>query len=363
MIDARAAVLLQAGTDPIMSSVRVREPQVDEVLVRIDAVGICHTDVSTAARWPDKRAPMVFGHEGTGTVIAAGPRACIELGRQVVLTFASCTQCAHCASGRPAYCDQSVRLNMAGDRGDDASALRLDGEPIRGGFFGQSSFATHVIANASNAIVLPEAVDPVLAAPLGCSVQTGVGAVLNTLTAGPADSIVVYGAGAVGLSAIMGARIAGCARIVAVDPIAERRSLARELGATGAVDPASDDPVGQVRDLTDGGATLAVDTTARGEVITNALTVLRKCGSLALVGLGAMTAELPVGLILANGLRVQGVIEGDSVPGTFIPQLVEYLGRGELPVDKLVARYPFDDFDSAWSDAKAGKAVKPVLVM
>lgn len=366
MIDARAAVLLKAGTDPTLTAVQVRDPQADEVLVRIDAVGICHTDVSTAARWPAKRTPMVFGHEGTGTVIATGPQSGIEIGRQVVLTFASCAHCAHCASGRPAYCDHSVGLNMTGDRGDEAGALRLDGAPVRGGFFGQSSFATHVIANASNAIVLPEAVDPVLAAPLGCSVQTGVGAVLNTLAAGPDDSIVVYGAGAVGLSAIMGARIAGCERIVAVDPITERRSLALELGATGAVDPTSDDPNGQVRELTGGGSTLAVDTTARGDVIANALTLLRKCGSLALVGLGAMTAELPVGLILANGLRVQGVIEGDSVPGTFIPQLVGHLRRGELPVDKLVARYRFEDFADAWSDAKAGKAgkaVKPVLVM
>jgi len=363
MIDARAAVLLQAGTDPTPTSVQVRDPQADEVLVRIDAVGICHTDISTAARWPDKRAPMVFGHEGTGTVIAAGLDAGIDVGRQVVLTFASCTRCAHCTSGRPAYCDGSVGLNMAGDRGDDASALRLNGAPVRGGFFGQSSFATHVIANASNAIVLPDAVDPVLAAPLGCSVQTGVGAVLNTLAAGPTDSMVIYGAGAVGLSAIMGARIAGCERIVAVDPIAERRSLAIELGATGTVDPTSDDPNGQIRELTGGGSTLAVDTTARPDVIANALTLLRKCGALALVGLGAMTAELPVGLILANGLRVQGVIEGDSVPRTFIPQLVEYARRGDLPVEKLISRYRFEDFADAWADAKAGKAVKPVLVM
>ncbi|MGB8405556.1 MAG: NAD(P)-dependent alcohol dehydrogenase [Mycobacterium sp.] len=363
MIDARAAVLRHAGSDPTLLDVQVREPQADEVLVAIDAVGICHTDISIAARWPDKRTPMVFGHEGVGTVVAAGPQTRIDIGSQVVLTFASCDRCAHCTAGRPAYCDAATALNMGGDRGDQSSALRLDGEPVRGGFFGQSSFATHVIAKTSNTVVLTEALDPVLAAPLGCSVQTGVGAVLNTLAAKPTDSIVVYGAGAVGLSAVMGARIAGCETIVAVDPIAERRTLAAELGATGTVDPASDDLIGQLRELTAGGATLAVDTTARADVISTALSLLRKCGTLALVGLGALTAELPVGLILANGLRVQGVIEGDSAPHTFIPRLAGYLRRGELPVHKMVRSYRFDDFDQAWADAKGGRTIKPVLAM
>ena len=205
MIDARAAVLLHAGSTPELTAVQIREPQGDEVLVGIDAVGICHTDISTAARWPEKRLPMVFGHEGAGTVLAAGPDARVDVGRQVVLTFASCSRCAACTSDTPAYCDNATRLNMAGDRGDEASALRLDGQPVRGGFFGQSSFATHALANTSNVVVLPEGIDAALAAPLACSVQTGVGAVLNTLAAGPDDVLVVWGAGAVGLSAVMGA--------------------------------------------------------------------------------------------------------------------------------------------------------------
>ncbi|MDR3661904.1 MAG: NAD(P)-dependent alcohol dehydrogenase [Mycobacterium sp.] len=363
MIDARAAVLLHAGSAPELTDVQIRQPQGDEVLVGIDAVGICHTDISTSARWPDKRLPMVFGHEGAGTVLAAGPDASIDVGRQVVLTFASCGQCPACTSDTPAYCDNAARLNMSGDRGDESSALRLDGQPVRGGFFGQSSFATHAMAKMSNVIALPEAIDATLAAPLACSVQTGVGAVLNTLAAGPADALVVYGAGAVGLSAVMGARIAGCRSIVAVDPITERRALAIELGATGAVDSASEQLSAEVVELTGGGATLAVDTTARADVISTALTLLRKCGTLALVGLGALTAELPVGLILANGLRVQGVIEGDSEPHTFIPRLAGHVLRGELPVEKMVRTYPFESFADAWQDATLGKTVKSVLVM
>jgi len=363
MIDARAAVLLRPGTTPELTDVQIREPQGDEVLVGINAVGICHTDITMSGRWPEKRLPMVFGHEGAGTVVAAGPDARVDVGQQVVLTMASCSTCPSCAAGKPAYCDNAAKLNMAGDRGDESSALRLHGQPVRGGFFGQSSFATHALANASNVVVLPEGIDPAFAAPLGCSVQTGAGAVFNTLAAGPDDAVVVYGAGGVGLSAVMAARIAGCRAIVAVDPIAERRSLAIELGATGAVDPASETLPAEIMELTGGGATLAVDTTARGDVISTALSMLRKCGTLALVGLGAMTAELPVGLILANGLRVQGVIEGDSEPHTFIPRLAEHVLRGELPVDKLVQKYQFDRFGDAWADATAGRAVKPVLVI
>lgn len=359
MLNARAAVLFDAGADPQLCDVQVREPVGDEVLVRIDAVGICHTDVSVAARF--RKLPMVFGHEGAGTVVAVGPHARHDVGAQVVLTFASCGTCANCAVERPAYCDHSTALNMRGSRADDSSALRWDGNPISGGFFGQSSFATHAIASSRNAVALAEFIDPALAAPLGCSVQTGVGAVLTVLAPRSEDSLVVFGAGAVGLSAVMGARIAGCRTIVAVDPIAQRRTLATELGATATLDPAADDVVAAVLELT-GGVAAAVDTTARPDVMASAVGVLRSRGTLALLGLGALTAELPVALIMGKGLTVRGVVEGDSEPATFIPRLVQLHRTGELPLDKLVTRFAFDEFAGAWTAAKAGEVVKPVLV-
>lgn len=363
MIDARAAVLLGPGADPQLTDVQIRPPVDDEVLVSIDAVGICHTDVSVAARWPAARMPMAFGHEGTGIVIDAGPGARAQVGQQVVLTFASCGSCTTCADGAPAYCDRSTSLNMRGDRGDEASALRLDGAPVVGGFFGQSSFATHAIARPTNTVVLPEPLAPELAAPLGCSVQTGVGTVLNALALGHDDVLVVLGAGAVGLSAVMGARIAGCRAIVAVDPLPQRRSLAMHLGATAVIDPAGGDVAQAVLEATSGGATAAVDTTALPDVIATALTCLRARGTLALVGLGALSAPLPVGLIMGRGLRVRGVVEGDSDPHTFIPQLAAMWRRGDLPLQDLVTTFAFDDFGDAWRSATTGGAVKPVLVM
>jgi aryl-alcohol dehydrogenase len=363
VIDASAAVLLDEGADPQLTDVQIRPPVEDEVLVRVEAVGICHTDVSLAARWPARRLPMVFGHEGAGTVLAAGPAAVAREGQQVVLTFASCGRCANCAAGSPAYCATSTDRNMRGDRADETSALRLDGTPLRGGFFGQSSFATHALTRPANTVVLEHPMDMSLAAPLGCSVQTGVGTVLNALALGPEDALVVFGTGAVGLSAVMGARIAGCDTIVAVDPLPERRALAMELGATATVDPADGDVAAALADLTGGGPTAAVDTTARPDVIASALVALRACGTLALVGLGALSAELPVGLIMGKGLRVRGVVEGDSAPHAFIPQLAEFWRSGVLPLDKLVTRFAFDDFDVAWTAAKAGTAVKPVVVV
>ncbi|MCA4722330.1 NAD(P)-dependent alcohol dehydrogenase [Mycolicibacterium fortuitum] len=358
MLNARAAVVLDAGADPQLTDVQIRQPRGDEVLVRIDAVGICHTDVSVAARF--RKLPMVFGHEGAGTVIETGPDAVPMVGDQVVLTFASCGTCSNCQADTPAYCERSTDLNMRGSRGE-SSALHADGVPIGGGFFGQSSFCTHAIAGSRNAVILPDPIDPALAAPLGCSVQTGVGAVLNVLAPQPADALVVFGAGAVGLSAVMGARIAGCRAVIAVDPIVERRALATELGATATVDPTAADVAAAVLELT-GGVAAAVDTTARPDVLMTAVGVLRERGTLALLGLGALTAELPVAAIMGKGLTVRGVVEGDSEPHTFIPRLAGLHRRGELPLDKLVSRYPFDEFGRAWAAAKSADVVKPVLI-
>jgi aryl-alcohol dehydrogenase len=358
VIDARAAVLLDAGADPELTGIRIRPPAGDEVLVRIDAVGICHTDISVAARWPQRRLPMVFGHEGAGTVEAAGPAAGVAVGRRVVLTFASCGECPNCVEGRPAYCRRSTDLNMRGAR----DALHLGDEAITGGFFGQSSLSTYALASARNTVPVDDDLDPALAAPLGCSVQTGVGTVLNTIAPQRGDTLVVYGVGAVGLSAVMGARIAGCGVIVAVDPVAERRALAGELGATATVDPASADAAAEIVELTGGGAHAAVDTTAIPDVLAGALTALRARGTLAIVGLGAPTAALPVGLIMGSGLTVRGVVEGDSEPHTFIPRLAGLVRSGDLPLEKVVTRYRFDDFGDGWSAAKSGRVVKPVLV-
>jgi aryl-alcohol dehydrogenase len=161
----------------------------------------------------------------------------------------------------------------------------------------------------------------------------------------------------------MGARIAGCRAVIAVDPVPQRRDLATRLGATAVIDSADGDVAAAVVDATGGGATAAVDTTALPDVIATAVTCLRARGTLALVGLGALSAPLPVGLIMGRGLRVRGVVEGDSDPHAFIPQLAQMWRRGDLPLEDLVTTFAFADFGDAWCSATTGGEVKPVLVM
>jgi aryl-alcohol dehydrogenase len=357
----RAAVVEEPGGPFLVDDLEIDDPRGDEILVRITAVGVCHTDLSTRAVWPAERLPMVFGHEGTGVVEAVGDRVTrIAAGDTVVLTFRSCGTCEQCVSGAPAYC-QTPGLNSSGGRSDGSSALSRSGRPVRAGFFGQSSFASYAISYESNTVRIPAGLAPSVAAPLGCGVQTGAGAVLNVLRPRGGDSLAVFGGGGVGLSAVIAAAAVGC-RTVVVDPVASRRRLALELGAVGVVDPTADDAVTAVRDLTGGGARHVVDTTGRPDVLASALDALTHRGQLAVLGIGA-PVTLDTMSLMSKGVTVRGVIEGDSVPHAFIPRLVDLHDRGLLPVERLVTEFPFDKIEDAVAAAHSGEVVKPVLVL
>ncbi|SNY62794.1 NAD(P)-dependent alcohol dehydrogenase [Paractinoplanes atraurantiacus] len=336
----RAALVEEAGGPFVIRDVELEEPRADEVLVRMTAAGICHTDLAMRRRW--SRLPMVFGHEGAGVVEAVGPEVGgLSPGDTVCLTFRSCGACDQCRDGHPAYCGRSD-LNARGTRADGSTPLATEGggTPVYGNFFGQSSFATHALAYESNTIKVPADLPPTLAAPLGCSVQTGAGTVVNVLRPRPGETVAVLGAGAVGLSAVMAAVAAGC-EVLAVDPVPERRALALELGAAD-------------RELA--GVHHAIDTTGRPDVIDRAVHALRRRGTLALVGLVGR-AELDLATVLYNGLRVRGVIEGDASPAGFIPWLVDRHREGRLPVERLVAEFAFEQIEAA---ARSG-TIKPVL--
>nr|WP_308706056.1 NAD(P)-dependent alcohol dehydrogenase [Nocardia nova] len=346
-----------------IDDVDLEAPCADEILVRITAAGLCHTDLSSRARWPQQLSPMVFGHEGTGIVEAIGAEVTgLVVGDAVCLTFDSCGVCAPCSTGHPAYCTDFQVLNSSGGRRDRTTPLSRAGEPVFSGFFGQSSFATYAIARERNTVKVPADLPPAVAAPLGCGVQTGAGAVLNVLRAEAGSSLVVIGAGGVGLSAVMAAVAVGCSPVIAVDPVASRRELAVEVGAAAALDPIStDDIVAGIRELTGGGSDYSVDTTGRAEMINQAVAALRPRGSLALVGLGAQVAlDLPP--LLLKGVSVHGVIEGDSDPAEFIPRLVELHRQGLLPVERLVTEFPFADIEAAVEAMRQGRVVKPVLI-
>ncbi|MEF3111687.1 NAD(P)-dependent alcohol dehydrogenase [Streptomyces chrestomyceticus] len=358
----RAALVETPGGPFTLHEAELEEPRADEILVRVTAAGICHTDLAMRQVWPSGRLPMVFGHEGTGVVEAVGDAVTtLAPGDTVCLTYRSCRACEQCSAGEPAYCEHSALLNAAGTRPDGSIPLsRTDGTPVHGGFFGQSAFASHCLTTESNTVKVPEDLPAVVVAPLGCSVQTGVGTVRTVLRPAAGTTLAVFGAGSVGLSAVMAAVAADCP-VVAVEPLAARRALAEELGATAVVDPAGDEVAPTLRDLTGGGPHCAIDTTGRPAAVSQAVQALRRRGTLALVGIG--TAEFDTLPVLTKGLTIRGVTEGDAVPAVAVPELIGLYRQGRLPLEKLVTEFPFDGIEAAAEAALTGRVVKPVLRM
>ncbi|MFD8688542.1 NAD(P)-dependent alcohol dehydrogenase [Streptomyces sp. NPDC059651] len=356
----RAAVAEAPGAPFTVRDADLEAPRPREVLVRMTAAGLCHTDLGMRDTWPRKLTPMVFGHEGAGTVEAVGAEVTrVAPGDHVCLTFASCGACEQCAADHPAYCRAAQALNFSGGRDDGTTPLSRDGTPLHAGFFGQSSFATYAVVHERGVVEVPSDLPAAVAAPLGCGGQTGAGTVLNRLRPEPGSSLVVLGAGGVGLSALMAAVATGCAPVVAVDPVASRRALAVELGAEAALAP-GDGLVAALRDLTGGGAHHVVETTGRPEMVRRAVGALRPRGEVALLGTGGEVTFDVMGL-LAKGVRVHGVIEGDSDPRRFIPELIRLHRRGLFPIDRLVTTFPFEDIEAAVAVMRDGSAVKPVL--
>ncbi|MFH5824655.1 NAD(P)-dependent alcohol dehydrogenase [Georgenia sp. AZ-5] len=358
----RAAVARATGQPLELLDLHLDEPQPDEVLVRMVATGLCHTDLTVRDTVVPPALPAILGHEGAGVVEKVGAAATgISVGDRVALSFASCGDCKACRGGHPAHCASFIDLNMSGTRRDGTSTLRHeDGTPIGGSFFSQSSFATHALAHASNVVKIRPQDDLELVGPLGCGVQTGAGTVINVLRPAPGSSLVVFGVGGVGMSAALAALAVGCTTVVAVDVNAERLQLAKELGVTAVLDPTTDDVLAELTAL-NGGVDYAVDTTGRATIVKTALEALAPGGVLALHGLYTPDGEgLDVAAIPA-GKSVVSVIEGDSVPQTTIPALLALHEAGHFPFDRLITFYDFDNINEAIADMESGRTIKPVI--
>jgi aryl-alcohol dehydrogenase len=365
-IVVRAAIAPGPGRPFVLEDVELDEPRTDEILVRLVACGICHTDLGLQQNWPqipgnEGRYPVVFGHEGAGIVERVGNGvARVRPGDAVVMSYRSCRACPECAEGHPYYCRWFASLNASGVRPDGSTTMKAGGRPVYGSFFGQSSFATHALAYEDNVVVVGGDVDLTIAAPFGCAVQTGAGTVMNVLDLGERSSLAVFGAGGVGLSAVMAARALGLPTIAVVDPVAGRRRLAAELGATVTVDPDAGDVVEAVREHTGGGATSSIETTAIPGVLLQALDCLGARGTCVALGVGVPQFSFAMER-LARGRSLRTTIEGDADPHEFIPTLLELHARGLLPVEKLVRTYGFSDITQAVRDAESGATIKPVL--
>jgi aryl-alcohol dehydrogenase len=254
---------------------------------------------------------------------------------------------------------------MNGTRADGSTLMSQGGKPVYSAFFQQSSFATHAIANERFAIRIRKDAPLDLVGPLACSGQTGAGAVLNSLKPVAGDAIAVFGIGAVGLSSLMAAKIAGCDPIIAVDIHDRRLALARELGATHTINHTGrNDVVAEIRNITGSGVRHAIETSAHPAVLREAVEVLMPAGTCVLLGSAPPGSEVSLDMpFLQNGRSVHGVMQGESRPFEFIPQLVDFLMDGKMPVEKMIAFYPLADINRAAEDSNTGKAIKPVLRM
>jgi aryl-alcohol dehydrogenase len=264
------------------------------------------------------------------------------------MTFDSCGSCPTCVQGRPSYCHLFFEHNFASKR-----------------FFGQSSFATQSIARERNVVRIDSGIPLEVAAPFGCGIQTGAGAVLNSLRAPAGSALAVFGSGTVGLSAVLAAVVAGCTTIVAVDVVPTRLEAARELGATHTIDARETDPVEAIRRVTGAGADFALETTGNAQVLRQCVDCLAPTGTAGVIGAPAFGTEvsLDVNTILTGGRVVRGIVEGDSVPDVFLPRLVKLWELGRFPVERLMTFYDFDDIEQAARDAEAGRTIKAVLRM
>lgn len=349
-----------------IEQIEMTAPRADELLVKVVASGMCQTDLHGRDGYYGTPLPAVFGHEGAGIIAAVGAGVTrFAPGDHVVMSFPFCGTCPNCRREMESQCQASFDLKMRGTRADGSTLLRANGGAVYSAFFQQSSFATHAIANERFAVKVRKDAPLDLLGPLACSGQTGAGAVLNTMQPRPGDAFAVFGVGAVGLSGLMAAKIAGCDPIIAVDVHASRLTLARALGATHTIDHGGrGDVVGEIRELTGGGVRFSLETSALSAVLREAVEALMPAGTCVLLGSARSGTEVTFDMpFLQHGRVVRGVIQGDSHPQEFIPKLVDFLMLGRLPIERMITFYPLADINRAVADAAGGTTIKAVLRM
>jgi aryl-alcohol dehydrogenase len=342
------------------------DPRSDELLVKIVASGMCQTDQHGRDGYYNTPLPAVFGHEGAGVVAAVGKTVTeFAPGDHVVISFPWCGTCSNCKRHMESHCQNNFGLKMRGTRPDGSMLMSRDGAPVYSAFFQQSSFATYAIANERFAVRVRKDAPLELLAPFACSGQTGAGAVLNTMRPEPGDAFAVFGVGAVGLSGLMASKIARCDPIIAVDIHDRRLALARELGATHAINHTDrTDIVAAIRNITGHGTRFSLETSAQPAVLREAVEALMPAGTCVLLGSARAGTEVSLEMpFLQFGRTVRGVIQGESHPQELIPRLVDFLMQGVLPVEKMITFYPLADINRAARDSNEGATIKPVLRM
>jgi aryl-alcohol dehydrogenase len=354
VLKIQAAVLRKRGGPLKIESIEMDGPRDDEVLVRLVASGICHTDIAFCDQWGRADGGLVLGHEGAGVVERVGRRVNgIKPGDHLVLSYQSCGRCPSCRKGRPTECHQFWEANFGFERLDGTSAYERSG--VRGHFFGQSSFATHTLATKQNLVKVTRDLPLELLAPLGCGIQTGAGTVMNSLKFRKGKSIAIFGTGAVGLSAVLASRIVGADPIIGVDIKPKRLQLALALGATHVIDSRTEDVAARIARITGRGVDYVLEITGSQKMYRLAVSVLNPNGVVAIFAGESRRDDL------SEGRKTLSIIEGDAVPQRFIPRLIRLYQKGEFPFDRLIKFYPFSHINRAMADSRRGTTIKPVL--
>lgn len=362
----KTEAILTTNNNPFeKTNIELNDIQEDEVLVKVIATGVCHTDATVINNEMPTPKPVVLGHEGAWIVEKVGAHVkTLKEGDHVVLGFSYCGHCDNCLEGKSGACENMTELNFLGKNEDGETPIHNeDGEDIAQ-FFGQSSFAHYSVVKETNAVKVSNDVDLRYLGPLGCGFMTGSGTVLNALNPKAGSSIAVFGTGAVGLSAIMAARLVGCTTIIAVDIHDSRLELAKELGATHTINSTNVVAEDKIKEITGKGVKYAVETTGVPEVTLSSVRSLSVSGECATVAVGSRDLTFNVTEeIMVPGKTLKGVIEGDSNPHIMIPKLVTFFKQGNFPIDKLIKFYNLDTIADAFEDSKSGQTIKPVLII
>jgi aryl-alcohol dehydrogenase len=362
----KAAVVYEKSGDFSIEELAISNPNDDEILVRIVASGICHTDLAARNGYlAIPPPPSVFGHEGAGIVEKVGKRVTkVKPGDHVVLGWDYCGECTACKAGKYLYCLNFFLHNFHGARPDGTTTLHKGDQVIHGSFFNQSSFADFALTNERNVVKVTKDVPLEILGPLGCGIMTGAGAVMNSLQAKPGNSIVVFGIGPVGMSAVMAARVCECASIVAVDILEDRLKKAKDFGATHTVNASKEEPVKAIQDIIGGGPNFTLECVGNPQVFRQAVDVLPRLGVCGLLGVVPPGTEVTLDMdLIMNGRTIKGILGGDAIPDQFIPQLIELYRQGRFPFDRMITYYPFDEIEKAVEDMEKGRVIKPVLRM
>jgi len=365
-MEITAAVAREGQEEFSFEKLELDEPRADEILVKVVGVGLCHTDI-VAKTGAIGGLPIVLGHEGSGIVEKTGSAVTkVKAGDRVAISFRSCGECRKCKAGEPAYCLTMPMLNYIGMRPDGSKSIHKGSEDLGSNFFGQSSFATYCLTYERNVVKVPNDVPLELVGPLGCGVQTGAGSIMRSMACEEGSSLLILGGGAVGLSAVMGAKVQKCGTIIVLEPHEARRKMALEFGATHVIDPKeSPDLAVAVRAILEHGVDYAFDTTGIPDLQQATMNCLAPHATFGIVGISPPGTPVPgdMGLVMTFGHIIKGIIEGDSEPDVFIPEMMELYRQGRFPFDKMIRTYPFSEINRAIAEQHHGDCVKVVLLM